>query len=853
MKRIRVIILNVVIVLVVAAAVMVYVVGQGRAAEASAKSEYFHTVEIVSEIANNYLLDSQQLCDSWASYIGRSPMTMEEAVDFILRVRPSEAASGHLIWSDTLLGLSADSGVSSPGGHPVDYSSIFHDAHRSIDFSEQIHITPRYADPVTGSYVVAFGNHVSLLDGGRPRDAILLYVVPISYLEERWTFPTVYDHISVALIEKDGCYVVKPPAMESDSFYDYLSGNNQGSLDPAALEADICSSGSGSFTARNALGEDTLFAYHDLKDNPNWFVMAALPASAFFAPATDWTIPVIILCALALILLIDGAFFLHLRQEDQRVQSLLRDALTQAEVASQAKTSFLSNMSHDIRTPMNGIIGMTAIAAAHLDDPVRVQDCLKKITAASKHLLSLINEVLDMSKIESGKVDLQEEAFNFSDLIENLLSMTRPQLKEHGHELHVEITDVEHEQVIGDSLRIQQAFVNLMGNAIKYTPNGGRIDLRITEKPAGQQRLACYEIVFQDNGIGMTREFQERIFEPFARAQDSRVNKIQGTGLGMPITRNIVRMMGGDIQVESEPGKGSRFTVTIFLKLQEEAKEDHRAFTDLPILVADDEETACESACAMLDSLGMRSKGVLSGREAVEETVSAHRAGRDFFAVILDWKMPDMNGVQTTREIRRQVGKDVPIIILSAYDWSSIEQEALEAGANAFISKPLFKSRLVTLFDHLLDAEDPQAPACSHLELEKLDLSGRRILLAEDNDLNAEIAVELLTMTGAAVERAVDGAEAVDMVDRAQPGYYDLVLMDIMMPRMDGYEAARAIRAMDRAWTRDLPVIAMTANAFAEDVQAALSAGMNEHVAKPLSLETLEKILRKWLCGQPRA
>ena len=533
-------------------------------------------------------------------------------------------------------------------------------------------------------------------------------------------------------------------------------------------------------------------------------------------------------------------------KKERQQEMALQAAFDAAEAANKAKTDFLSNMSHDIRTPMNGIIGMTAIAAAHIDDKERVQDSLQKITQASKHLLSLINEVLDMSKIESGKVNLIEEEFNLSDLIDNLLSMTSSQIEEHHHELSVNISGVTHEAVLGDSLRIQKVFTNLMGNAVKYTPDGGRIQLSISEKPSNQAKVGCYEFVFEDNGIGMSEEFIDQIFEPFARAADGRVDKIQGTGLGMPISRNIVRMMGGDIKVESTLGVGSRFTVTMYLKLQDTAEIRYDKFVDLDVLVADDDDVSLESCCGMLNDLGMKAEGVSGGAEAVEQVVLRHQQRRDYFACIIDWKMPDMDGIATTRAIRKAVGRDVPIIIISAYDWSDIEQEARAAGANAFISKPLFRSRLARTFSALV-GEEQKETVSPLADLGKIDLSGCRALLVEDNELNAEIAREILEMTGLAVECAADGTEAVDRMFGCEDGYYDIVFMDIQMPRMNGYDAARAIRAMDRNYCKQVPIVAMTANAFAEDVQAAKTVGMNEHIAKPLELNALTKTLNKWL------
>lgn len=534
-------------------------------------------------------------------------------------------------------------------------------------------------------------------------------------------------------------------------------------------------------------------------------------------------------------------------KKELQQEMALQAAYDAAEAANKAKTEFLSNMSHDIRTPMNGIIGMTAIAATHLDDKERVRDSLQKISQASKHMLSLINEVLDMSKIESGKVDLVEEEFNLSNLIDNLLSMTNEQISRHNHELSVNISGVTHEEVIGDSLRIQKVFTNLMSNAVKYTPDGGKICLSIMEKPSNYAKVGCYEFIFEDNGIGMSEEYLENIFEPFTRASDSRVHKIQGTGLGMPISRNIVRMMGGDIKVESKLDVGSRFTVTIYLKLQDTEEIRHDKFIDLNVLVADDDELSLESCCGMLEDLGMKPDGVTNGADAVEYVTVRHQKNQDYFACIIDWKMPDMDGIATTRAIRKAVGKDVPIIIISAYDWSDIEQEARAAGANAFISKPLFRSRLEKTFSTLVGEDEQTEQGTPLLEISNMKLSGKRILLAEDNDLNAEIAAEILEMTGVKVERAADGTIAVDMMTACEDGYYDLIFMDIQMPQMNGYDATRAIRAMNRSYCKQIPIIAMTANAFAEDVQAAKTVGMNEHIAKPLDMKALAKALGRWL------
>ena len=535
-------------------------------------------------------------------------------------------------------------------------------------------------------------------------------------------------------------------------------------------------------------------------------------------------------------------------REEEKKQQLLSEALKNAETANRAKSDFLQTMSHDIRTPMNGIIGMTAIAAAHIDDRERVKDSLQKITTASRHLLSLVNEVLDMSKIESGNIYLAEEELNLSELIDSLITMIRPQVRAHRHELTVNICHVEHELVIGDSIRLQQVFVNLMSNAIKYTPDGGKITLDIREIPSNQNKTGCYEFTFKDNGIGMPEDFLPKLFDPFTRVEDGRTSKVQGTGLGMPITKNIVNMMGGNIAVKSRLGEGSVFTVTIYLKLQEKNGTEAAHFADLSILVADDDELSMESAVEILRELSIRAEGVLSGQEAVQRVVSHHEEGSGYEAVILDWKMPGMDGIETAREIRKQVGENVPIIILSAYDWSEIEAEAKAAGVNAFIGKPLFKSRLVHVLNELMNPEAAETEKEAPLSgFSSMDLSGYRCLLAEDNELNAEIAEEILSETGMKIDHVWNGREAVEAMKRQDKTRYDLILMDIQMPQLNGLEAAREIRRTDSDYCRNIPIFAMTANAFADDVREAAEAGMNEHIAKPIDLKVLAGLLRKYM------
>ena len=535
------------------------------------------------------------------------------------------------------------------------------------------------------------------------------------------------------------------------------------------------------------------------------------------------------------------------KAEELRAHIALEDAFKAAEHASQAKSDFLNSMSHDIRTPMNSIMGLTAIAGMHVNDPERVRECLTNITSASRHLLGLINEVLDMAKIESGSIDLTEEPFDLSESIENLITMMNPQIAAKHQELKVVLVDIKHEHVLGDPTRLQQVFVNIMGNSVKFTPEGGMIGLRITELPSSIQSSACYEFVFSDTGCGMSEEFMKRLFEPFSRANDSRTTKVEGTGLGMAIVKSVVSLMSGTIDVESKEGEGTTFTVMVHMKLRDAEQEDLSDLEGIPVLVVDDDEVACEGACILLDDIGMKSDFRLSGPAGIEAV--RNRLDNDpYRVVILDWRMPGMSGLEAAKHIREATNEAVPIIILSAYDWSMIEQEARQVGVDAFISKPLFRSRLVQVMKELLVGE-MKSVIDEKAMLEELAFQGKRVLLTEDNPMAAEIARELVEMTGAAVEHAENGKLALDMLLAHEPGYYDIVLMDIQMPVMNGHEAAAAIRAQadKRPDMGQIPIVALSADAFAEDVRHARSAGMNDHMSKPLEIETLVRMLKKWV------
>ena len=536
------------------------------------------------------------------------------------------------------------------------------------------------------------------------------------------------------------------------------------------------------------------------------------------------------------------------KEQEKKYQTQLEEqnrkleiALRHEGAANRAKREFLFNMSHDIRTPMNAIIGFPALAATHIDNREQVLDYLKKISTSSQHLLSLINDVLDMSRIESGKVKIEEKAVHLPDLVHDVRSIIQPNVTAKRLSLFIDTMDIEDEDIITDPLRLNQILLNILSNAIKFTPTGGMISLRIAQKNGAPTGRARYEFRIKDNGIGMSAEFQKHIFEEFSREESSTVSGIQGTGLGMSITKNIVDLMGGTIALTSEPGKGSEFIVTLCFTRSGQKAEPKQLpqLEGLRALVADDDTNTCLNVSTMLSKIGMRPEWTISGKEAVIRTKYAVEQGDEFSVYIIDWLIPDMNGIEIVRQIRKVIGNRCPIIILTAYDWADIEDEARAAGVTAFCEKPLFLSELRRVLAEPFRAEPASKPA----QPTAADLKGKKLLLVEDNELNREIALEILKEAGFVVDTAEDGAVAVQKIKQAAPGQYDLILMDIQMPNLDGYEATRQIRALPDAEKANIPIFAMTANAFEEDRQNALEAGMNGHIAKPLDVPHLLHVL----------
>lgn len=594
-------------------------------------------------------------------------------------------------------------------------------------------------------------------------------------------------------------------------------------------------------------GEGKQIYCSKLPGNTDWYLIFAMPMD-FMTKSVSELAAVRVWVTLASVLIIFIAmgviFLMYYRLSMKQIENLAK-ARQEAEHANMAKSDFLASMSHDIRTPMNAIIGMTGIAQKNLGDRERVEDCLRKISLSSKHLLGLINDVLDMSKIDSGKMVLNMIPVSLREQMDDLVNIVQPQVSAKNQIFDIFIRNIISEDVICDNVRLNQVLLNLLSNAIKFTPEGGRVDVYMyQEQTAGEENAGIVRTHFlvKDTGIGMSPEFQAKIWDTFSREENEQVRYITGSGLGTSIAKKIVDLMGGTIELHSEQGKGSTFHVTLDLQ-KSDVSEEGMKLPEWNILVVDDNRDLCESAVANLEELGTHAEWTLNGMKGIEMIEARHKAGDDYKFVLIDWKMPGMDGVETIREIRKRVGMDIPIFLISAYDWSNMEDSVDESMIEGFISKPLFKS---TLYHRLRQYADNYDDSQEEESSTEIDLTGKRILLAEDIDLNWEVASAILSITGVELDRAVNGQECLDMFDKSEVGYYDAILMDIRMPVMDGYDATRAIKALERE-DNGVPIIAMTADAFSDDAQRCLECGMVAHIAKPIDVKECMRILNKYL------
>lgn len=684
------------------------------------------------------------------------------------------------------------------------------------------------------------------MKGGKTSSAMVA-AIPMEYLEKVLALDGENSLMYSYIIRRDGTFVIRT---RENSFFENINETfceyNGKSAQQYAQELQEAVSSKSEYATIACMDDERRYLLCTDLPNSEWYLLSLMPFGTLDRILQDLSLKRQSATLLMCFIIIGGIviiFMIYYKLSRQQMMELEK-ARQEAIKANKAKSEFLSSMSHDIRTPMNGIVGMTAIAMANIDNQERVKDCLGKITLSSRHLLGLINDVLDMSKIESGKLTLNMNQVSLREIMDSIVNIVQPQVKERQQHFDIFIQKIQTEDVHCDSVRLNQILINLLSNAIKFTPEGGRINVYLEQEdsPLGAQYVRCHFRV-KDNGIGMTQEFQEKIFDTFTREEKAQIDKIEGTGLGMAITKAIVDTMKGSIELQSAPGKGSEFHITLDLEKADTKVEDMK----LPpwrMLVVDNNKDLCQSAVESLREIGIEAQWAVDGETAVAMAKKCHEEDNGFEIVLLDWKMPGMDGLHTAREMRKHLGENVPILIISAYDWSEIEEEAKEAGVQGFISKPLFKSNLyLGLSRYMLDApeEETRKETVSHRSFH-----GKRILLAEDNDLNWEIAEDLLSEAGFQLERAENGQICVEKFEQSELGCYDVVLMDIRMPVMNGYDAAKAIRALPRK-DANLPIIAMTADAFSDDIQRCLDCGMNEHVAKPIDVDRLTQLLKKYL------
>ena len=838
MKKIWILLINIILIL----GIFFYVFTYSRNERKKVLTNRIHTFEnmtiAMEQVAANYLDTEQGICDAWARYINSEDMTIDQAIAFVgASQKPEIMVQILFIDEPEVRGLSTVGKVNDPDNRTVKFLhfDLIKNYTALTPPGNHINITRSYTNPINGVQSIAFCNQVMVRENeeGPKRPALLMRILSLKTFERKWVFPSEdFQKAEIALIDSSGNYIIKGQTFKSTNFFEFYKSYNQTDYLSINEFQDRIRTETDHFFMFNSRGEECLTAHTPITMSDGWALISMIPLSEIDQGSIDLLLIFIVAAGLLLLLIIDTVLLMRLNRQ-------LTIAANAAETANRAKTDFLSTMSHDIRTPMNAIIGLTTIAEKNVNDPESVKENLRKISMASNHLLTLINDILDISKVESGRLTLSPVSFSIAESAENLVTISQPMVKEKDIDFSFHINSFEYEYLYADQLRLNQIFINILTNAIKYTPPRGTVIVDMTETPTETPGNVTLTYRVQDTGIGMTPEFMEKMYEPFIRQTDSRVNAVQGTGLGLAITKKMVNMMNGTIECQSVPNEGTCFTITLELPIAER-QLDEMKLSPIDVLIVDDDEVLLETARATLNTLGTRPETALSGAEALRMIRERHEFGKDYDVVIVDWKMPEMDGLELSRRIRQLAGEKLPILLISAYDWADIEDEAKKAGANGFISKPLFRSTLYEKITELLGIEgDIQNP-----EEDDSDIAGMHILVAEDNDINWEIIFMLLQMHGIESERAVNGKIAVKMAAEGA-GKFDLIFMDIQMPVMNGLEATRAIRALPDPKSANIPIIAMTADAFSENVTECLNAGMNGHIAKPIDIKLVLREIRR--------
>ena len=838
MRKTLIIFVNVVIMVAIMIFVVLYSGYENRNSYQRQIEHFEDTTVTMEHVTENYLEGEQRICDIWARYINNENMTMEEAADYIRSSHVFENTSAHLISLDTMTGLSTRPKQGTDDDYDVSYEKValLGDTSWINEIGKSINVTRAFTNPMNGEQSLAFCNIVELSDpkSETSETAVLLRVIPISVLEQKWVFPqTELVNAEISMIDANGDYILKGDSFKNSSFFEFYKSYN--STDPESsseLFSKITSS-TGSVPMINSHKQECILAFTPVSASEGWTMLGLVPAKDLDVNTENWLLIGVVSAGLLILFLCDLLYILYFNRR-------LQVAAREAESANKAKTDFLSTMSHDIRTPMNAIIGLTTIAEKNLGDVESTGESLRKISLASNHLLTLINDILDISKVETGKLKLSPLTFSIVETVENLINISQPMIKEKNIDFSFHINHMDKEYLHTDQLRLNQIYINILSNAIKYTEPGGRVTVDMYEKESTKPDCVRLIYVVADSGIGMTPEFMETMYEPFSRQTDSRVNSIQGTGLGLAITKRMVDLMDGTIDCQSKQGEGTTFTVALDIPVADKQLDDIH-LNQVDVLIAADDEIFLQTSADELESLGAKAELARSGAEALEKIIQRHGSGTDYSIVILDKKIPDMDCIEAIQKIRKETAADKPILLVSAYDWSDIEDRVKEAGANGFISKPIFRSTFYNKVNEFLDTETSSAEP----EDDYSDLKGMHILIAEDIDVNWEIISCMLAMFGITSERAENGRICVDKMREAEEGTYDLIFMDVQMPEMNGLDATRAIRKLDNPWASSIPIVAMTADAFSENVTECLNAGMNGHIAKPIDIKLVIKEIRQ--------
>jgi signal transduction histidine kinase/CheY-like chemotaxis protein len=828
-----------------------------------------NTVVATGSVIENFLASEQDSCDTWAKYINSNKMTIDEALALIEKSNTNGSISAQIVNLEDFTGKSTDISAENAAfneGNSERYvltSATYSGSYMFINVSyndqygayaelrnmlsemavndNTINVTTSYNNPLDSKKVIAFVRGVEIYDeSGNASTMALLRILPASVFSYIWTLPSAYSDADVVIINENGKYISDTELSGHANFYEYIRAYNDISKEEAEeYMAEVNDNDAGYAIYDFENDTQMIVVYSRINTGGNdWHIISYIPFTSLGKAQFNSRVVIYVLNGVLILFFLD---VFHLME----VNKQLKKNIKETKEANDAKTRFLSTMSHDIRTPMNAIIGMTTIAAKDLGNEKHVEECLKKISLSSNHLLTLINDILDISKIESGKYAVNPIEFSIADLTENIFNVVRQNIKAKDLTLNIHTHGIIHENLFADQLRLNQIYINILSNAVKYTNHGGVITVDIIQSPScviADGVKMVYRV--KDTGIGMSREFMGRMYDSFARECDGRINTVQGTGLGLTITKQLVDMLGGTIEVESELGHGSTFTVTLDMPIAAQ-REEENTLPGVRMLVIDDDKDFLDSARETLSYTKAETDFADNAKTGLDLVRAMRKKATDYDVIILDWKMPEMSGLETLKAIRGEFGESIPVIIVSAYDYTEIEEDAANLGVNGFISKPLFNSVLCKNVRKILNMEEESSLAGA----KQYDISNFNILIAEDNDMNYEIAECLLEDEGASCTRAENGKICVDMLEKGGEQKFDLVLMDMQMPVMKGIEATKCIRNSENEEIRDIPIIAMTADAFAENIVECRQAGMDGHIAKPIDmavvLSEIQKVMKK--------